>query len=157
MRRIAEFVLRHRKWVVAIWIVIFAVGVASAGATSKRLVIDFSLPGQAGTEASKKIIKDFGNGGLTSPFLVSVTPPAGQQVADHQDEVAKAFVAAGKARPHLRVIDEATSGNKVFRTSDGRTAFALVWYPMPHTGSFTLPTDDLRDATKAAVPAGWTV
>jgi RND superfamily putative drug exporter len=157
MRRIAEFVLRHRKWVVAAWVVVFAIGIATAGATSKRLVVDFSLPGQAGTEASNKIIKDFGNGGSTSPFIVSVTAPPGQQVGDHQAEVAKAFQAAGKARPNLRVIDEATSGDKVFRTSDGRTAFALVWYPMPRSATASLPTNDLRHATTAAVPAGWTV
>jgi RND superfamily putative drug exporter len=157
MRRIAELVLRHRKLVVAAWALIFVVGIVSASATSKRLVIDFSLPGQAGTEASNKIIKDFGNGGSTSPFIVSVTAPPGQKVADHQGEVAQAFAAAGKARPNLRVVDEASSGDKVFRTSDGRTAFALVWYPMPRSASESLPTNDLRHATTAAVPQGWTV
>ena len=157
MRRIAEFVLRHRKLVVLAWAVLFVVGAVSAGATSKRLVIDFSLPGQAGTEASNKIIHDFGNGGSTSPYLVSVTAPAGQTLNGHEAEVARAFQAAQQAKPGLRVIDEATSGNKVFRTKDNRTAFALVFYPPPHNQSFKLPTEPLRHATTAAVPAGWTV
>jgi len=129
----------------------------SAGATSKRLVIDFSLPGQAGTEASNKIIHYFGNGGSTSPYLVSVSAPAGQTLNGHEAEVARAFQVAQKARPGLRVIDESTSGDKVFRTKDNRTAFALVFYPPPHNQSFKMPTEPLRHATSAAVPAGWTV
>jgi putative drug exporter of the RND superfamily len=157
MRRIAEIVLRHRRLVILAWAVLFVVGALSAGATSKRLVIDFSLPGQAGTEASNKIIHDFGNGGSTSPYLISVTAPASQSLNGHEAEVARAFQAAQKAKPGLRVIDEATSGDKVFRTKDNRTAFALVFYPPPHNQSFKMPTEPLRHATTAAVPAGWTV
>ena len=157
MRRIAEFVLRHRKLVVLAWALIFVAGAVSAGATSKRLVVDFSLPGQAGTEASNKIIHDFGNGGSTSPYLISVTGPAGQTLNGQEPEVARAFQAAQRARPGLRVIDEATSGDKVFRAKDDRTAFALVFYPPPHNTSFKLPTEPLRRAITAAAPAGWTV
>src|SRR5450432_2573092 len=111
MRRIAESVLRHRKLVILAWAVLFVVGALSAGATSKRLVVDFSLPGQAGTEAANKIIHDFGNGGSTSPYLLSVTVPAGQTLNGHEAEAARAFRAAQHARPGLRVIDEATSGD----------------------------------------------
>jgi RND superfamily putative drug exporter len=157
MRRIAESVLRHRKLVILAWAVLFVVGALSAGATSKRLVVDFSLPGQAGTEAANKIIHDFGNGGSTSPYLVSVTVPAGQTLNGHEAEVARAFQATQHARPGLRVIDEATSGDKVFRTKDNRTAFAFAFYPPPHNQSFKTPTEPIRHATAAAVPAGWTV
>jgi RND superfamily putative drug exporter len=157
MGRIAEFVLRHRRLVILAWAAIFVVGAISAGATSKRLVIDFSLPGQPGTQASDKIIHDYGNGGSTSPYLVSVTAPAGQTLTGHEAEVSRAFQAAQKATPGLRVIDEATSGYKAFRTKNDRTAFALVFYPPPHNQSFKLPTEPLRHATTAAVPAGWTV
>ena len=157
MRRIAEFVLRHRKLVVLGWAVLFVVGAWSAGATSKRLVIDFSLPGQPGTQAADKIIHDFGNGGSTSPYLISVTVPAGQTLNGHESDAARAFQAAQKSKPGLRVIDEATSGDKVFRTKDNRTAFALVFYPPPHNQSFKLPTEPLRHSLTTAVPAGWTV
>jgi RND superfamily putative drug exporter len=157
MRRIAEFVLRHRKLVVLAWLLILVAGAASAGATSKRLVVDFSLPGQAGTQASNKIIHDFGNGGSTSPYLISVTVPAGQTLNGQEAQVARAFQAAQHARPGLRVIDEATSGNKVFRANANRTAFALVFFPPPHNTSFKLPTEPLRHAITGAVPATWTV
>jgi RND superfamily putative drug exporter len=157
MRRLAEFVLRHRKLVVLAWVVLLVAGVMSAGATSKRLVIDFSLPGQAGTEAANKIVHDFGNGGSTTPYLVSVTVPASQTLDGHEADVTRVFQATQKARPNLRIIDEATSHNKVFRTKDNRTAFALVFYPPPHNSSFKSPTTPLRDATTAAVPSGWKV
>ena len=45
MQRLAEFVLRHRKWVVAFWGVVLVVGIALAGKTTNRLTVDFSLPG----------------------------------------------------------------------------------------------------------------
>ncbi|MGB8650602.1 MAG: MMPL family transporter [Mycobacteriales bacterium] len=157
MRRIAELVLHHRRLVVLVWAVLFVAGVLSAGATSKRLIIDFSLPGQPGTEAAKKIVAEYGNGGFTSPFLVSVTPPAGQEITGHEQEVARAFAATGAARPGLRVLDEAATGDRSFRTHDDRTAYAMVFYPFTHTGSFTLPTEPMRKATEAAVPQGWSV
>jgi RND superfamily putative drug exporter len=57
MRRTAELVLRHRKLVVIGWLVLLIGGGAAAGKASSRLVIDFSLPGQPGTEAAHQIIK----------------------------------------------------------------------------------------------------
>jgi RND superfamily putative drug exporter len=158
VRRIAEFVLRHRLMVFSLWVVLIIAGFVAAGATNKRLVIDFSLPGQPGTEAAHKIIKDFGNGGQTSPYIISVTAPEGQKITGNEAAVGKTFAATGKALPNLRVIDEATSGDNVFRTDNDRTAYAYVFYPPPHSAAdAALPTDDLTAATKAAAPAGWTV
>jgi len=48
--RIAEFVLHHRKLVLALWALTLVAGVVCAGLTSKRLMLDFSLPGQPGTQ-----------------------------------------------------------------------------------------------------------
>ena len=47
MRRWAEFVLRHRKAVVAFWGIVLVAGIALAGKTTNRLTVDFSLPGPA--------------------------------------------------------------------------------------------------------------
>ena len=80
MRRLAEFVLRHRRWVLAFWGLVLVAGIALSGKTTNRLTVDFSLPGQPGTETAHKIKADLGNGGDTSPYLVTVTLPAGQQV-----------------------------------------------------------------------------
>ena len=156
MRRIAELVLRHRLWVVVFWVVLVVAGGAAAGPTTKRLLIDFSLPGQPGTAASTAILKDFGNGGTTSPFLLTLTPPAGQSLAGSEDKVAAAFEAAGKATPGLRLVDEKSTGDSAFRTKDGRTAYAMVFYPMGHSSTDLLKTPEITKALHAAAPTGWT-
>jgi putative drug exporter of the RND superfamily len=154
MRRWAEFVLRHRKAVVAICGVVVVAGIALAGKTTGRLTVDFSLPGQPGSETAKKISQTFGNGGNTSPYLTSVTLPAGQTVTGHEAEVAKAFAAVATSVPDVRVIDEANTGDRAFRTKDDRSAFALVFYRFNPSPSQQLLTTPIRAAVTAAAPAG---
>ena len=60
LRRLAQFVLHHRKWVMVAWLVIFIAGGGAAGSLSKRLSVDFSLPGQPGYETAKKISQIIG-------------------------------------------------------------------------------------------------
>ncbi len=154
MRRLAEFVLGHRRWVLAFWAVIFIAGVGLAGKTTGRLTVDFSLPGQPGTQTADAIKAAVGNGGDTSPYLVSVTLPAGQQVTGNQPAVAKVFRSVEQTVPNVRVLDEANTGDKAFRTSDGRTAYALVFYRFNSSPSAKLPTDQLHNAATSAAPAG---
>ena len=163
MRRLAEFVLSHRKLVIITWVLLIFLGVFSAGQTNKRLKIDFSAPGQPGTDAANKIVATFGNGGFTDPTLLSMTAPPGQKITGHESEVAATFRAAIKARPNLRLIDEANADASltdqgVFRTKDDRTAFGLVIYPFIHSGkdAFIVPSDVFGAAAKKAAPAGWT-
>src|SRR5882672_11840691 len=107
MRRWAELVLRHRKAVVIIWGVILVAGIALASKTTSRLTVDFSLPGQPGTDTAHKIKDTFGSGGDTSPYIATVTLPAGQTITGHEADVAKTFDAVGAGVPNVRVIDEA--------------------------------------------------
>jgi RND superfamily putative drug exporter len=155
MRRFAELVLHHRILIVIAWLVIFVAGIASTGPVNDRLKVDFSLPGQPGTEASNKIIQTFGNGGNSSPYLVTLTAPQGTTLAGHEAEVAAAFQSTAKAAPNLRLIDEATSGNKVFRTKDDRTAYAMLFYSFPSSPTAKPPTDQIKAAAKQAAPASW--
>src|ERR1700712_1018076 len=129
MRRWAMFVINHRRWVIGFWLLVIVVGGALAGKVSDRLTIDFSLPGQPGTEAAHKITNLVGNGGETRPFVVTVTVPAGQTVTGNEAQVAKTFTTVGSALPGLRVVDEDNTGDRnAFRTKDDRTAYALVFY-----------------------------
>jgi RND superfamily putative drug exporter len=155
----AEFVLRHRKWVVGFWGLIIIVGVFASGQVSNRLTVDFSLPGQPGTEAAHKIKTLFGNGGDTNPYLVTVTMPAGQKLTGHESEVATAFAAIEKIPgQQLRVVDEANTGDKAFRTAqDDRTAYALVFYRFNPSPTATLLTEPIRAAAESAKPPGSTV
>ncbi|MCW2601603.1 MAG: MmpL protein [Frankiales bacterium] len=155
MRRIGELVLHHRKLVVLAWVALFIAGAVAAGQATKRLVIDFSLPGQPGTTAAKKIISEFGNGGNTTPYLLTVTAPSGQQVTGNEAKVAAAFTAAAAAVPHSRLVDEATSGDQVFRTKDDRTAFAMVFYLQPRSFTDKLPGVALTEGITKSTPPGW--
>jgi putative drug exporter of the RND superfamily len=157
MRRWAEFVLRHRKWVVGIWLLVIVVGGALAGKTTNRLTVDFSLPGQPGTETALKIKHLLGNGGDTNPYLVAVTMPAGQTVADHRTDVAAAFANIEKAVTNVRVIDQENTGDAAFTTKDGRTSYALVFYRFNPSPTAKLLTDPIRHAAEAAKPAGATI
>ncbi|MDT4996843.1 MAG: putative drug exporter of the superfamily, partial [Pseudonocardiales bacterium] len=157
MRRWAEFVLRHRKAVAAFWGIVFVAGVLLANKTTNRLTVDFSLPGQPGTVTAHKITQAFGNGGDTSPYLVTVTMPASATVTGHEADVARAFGSIATDVPGLRVIDEANTGDKAFRTSDDRTAYALVFYRFNPSPTQQLLTDPIRGAAQRAAPAGATV
>ena len=157
MRRWAEVVLRHRRLIVVAWILVIIGGVAASGAVSNRLTVDFSLPGQPGTEAAHKIKSLLGNGGDTNPYVVTVKLPAGQTITGHESEVAKTFDAVTNARPGLRVVDEANTGDKAFRTKDDRTAYGLVFYRFDPSPTAKLLTDPIRKAAEAAKPAGATV
>ena len=157
MRRWAEFILRHRRAVVAVCGVVLVAGIALAGKTTSRLTVDFSLPGQPGSQTAHKINQAFGNGGNTSPYLVSVSLPAGQTVTGREAQVAKAFATVAESVPSVRVIDEANTGDKAFRTRDDRTAFALVFYRFNPSPSQQLLTTPIRDAAASAAPAGATV
>jgi hypothetical protein len=128
MRRWAAFILRHRRAVVASCGVVLVAGIALAGKTTSRLTVDFSLPGQPGSQTSDKINQAFGNGGkhVISGGGHSVV---GQTITGHEAQVAKAFDAVATSVPGVRVIDEANAGDKPFCTKDARThAFALVFY-----------------------------
>ena len=157
MRRWAEFVLRHRKAVVGFWGIVLVAGIVLAGKTTSRLTIDFSLPGQPGTETAHKIKQAFGNGGDTNPYIVTVTVPSGQTVAGHEAEVERAFTSIADNVPNVRVIDEADTGDKAFRTKDDRTAYALVFYRFNPSPTQTLLTDPIRAAATKAAPPGATI
>src|SRR5437764_6065054 len=144
MRRIAEFVLRHRRLVALGWLVIVIAGVALVQKTNDRLVIDFSLPGQPGTQTANQIDNEFHAGGKTAPYVLTLTLPAGQTITGHEGEVSRAFGSVVSKVADTRLVDEANTGDKVFRTKDDRTAYALLFYRFLHDPSAKLPTDSIR-------------
>src|SRR4051794_18590946 len=132
MERWAEFVLRHRKWVVVFWIAMMVGGGAVVQKVNDRLTIDFNLPGEPGTEAAALIVKNFQAGGTTSPELVTITVKDGR-VDDPSNKAAihAAFTKLasdlkgidGKTLP-VRVVDQVDANDdKAFQTKNGETAF----------------------------------
>jgi putative drug exporter of the RND superfamily len=156
MRQWGELVLRHRRIVMVVWALVAIAGISVTSTVNNRLTVDFSLPGQPGDEAAGKIIRAFHNGGNTSPLVATITLPAGQTITGNEDVVGKAFAAIGSADPGhpLRVVDEANTGDEAFRTSDDRTAYALVFYPFPQSFNEKVPTDPVKHAVSDAGPPG---
>ncbi|MCZ4500405.1 MAG: rane protein [Marmoricola sp.] len=151
MERWAEFVLRHRVWVVVFWVALMVAGGATAGTTTSRLTIDFKLPGEPGTKAADLIVKNFGNGGHTSPALVTITVKDGTTVDENAAAVHAAFDQVVKDVPRTRVVDQVSTadaanpqGDPAFQTADHRTAFAYVFYPFPTSQSELAPTAKLQ-------------
>ena len=58
----------------------FVVGGVAAGQTTKRLTVDFSLPGQPGYETETQLLATFHNGGSNPPTIAVVTVPEGTTV-----------------------------------------------------------------------------
>jgi RND superfamily putative drug exporter len=83
-----------------------------------------------------------------------VTLPEGQTIIGHEAEVAAAFDAVANQVTAVRVLDEANTGDTAFRTKDGRTSYALVFYRFNADGTGQLPTKQIRAALETAKPAG---
>src|SRR5690242_13130609 len=84
LHRFADFVLSHRKRVIAFWVVLFLVSIPFAGQVQDRMSLDFALPGQPGYETTKKIVEKYKNG-ENEPSLLVVNLPAGQTVESNRD------------------------------------------------------------------------
>jgi RND superfamily putative drug exporter len=135
MVRLAGLVLRHRLLVVLFWVAMLGVGVFASGQTGKRLVVDFSLPGQPGYETEKQLLETVHNGGSNPPTIAVVTVPEGTTVEAELDTINPVFDEIKKALPGTRMVDYADTQDPKFLTEDGRTTYALV-YPEPFE-SFT--------------------
>jgi len=151
---LARLVLRHRRLVFALWAGMFVAGMAAAGPVSNRLTIDFSLPGQPGYETAKQITQAFGNGGQDPPSIAVVTLPAGESVSADGAPVSAAFDQVRRSQPELRVVDYATTGDPRFITSDGRTTFALLFAPTPHSFGASELVNTAESTIRHALPNG---
>jgi putative drug exporter of the RND superfamily len=124
---IARFVLAHRRWVFAFWLVIFLIGGATAGQLTNRLSFDFSLPGQPGYETELKLAQSYGVGAYPS-YIPAFTASDGSDISGHATELA-AVSTAIKAIPGLKVVDYAGTKDEGFITDDGKTSFSLIYAP----------------------------
>ncbi len=139
------------------WLLVAVAGMSVTSTVNDRLTVDFSLPGQPGTETADQIVEAYGNGGSTVPLIVTVTMPDGQTVTGNEQGIGEAFAAVGQADVPLRLIDEANTGDDAFRTDDDRTAYAMVFYPFPESFSTVLPVDQVKELVGAQAPESATV
>jgi RND superfamily putative drug exporter len=135
--RLTRFSLRHRKLVVVFWLLLTAVGVASAGKAFNAFSQEYSVPGREGYETNAAITRQFGNGGDSAPIVAVVDLPARDTLSSPSVRAVLRTVDARieRAVPRARLASYASTGSRTFVSANGRTTFVLA-YPPPKLGSF---------------------
>jgi putative drug exporter of the RND superfamily len=146
VERFARFIVRHRWWVIAFWLVALVAGGSGAGHVSGRLSYNFSLPGQEGSQTAAKLADSYGVAAQVAAIPV-LTTPAGQKIADHRAGVT-AVADAIRALPGVQVLDYGSTGDPKFVTDDQRSTFILVYEPQPR--GFTDPLSASVNSTAQA-------
>jgi RND superfamily putative drug exporter len=132
---ITRWSLAHKRLVVLTWLIVTAIGIASAGAATKALSDQYSVPGRQGYETNRAIAQTFGTGGDRAPLVPVVTLPtaaAGSPTA--LAGIRDATAALQRALPGARVASYASTHDRAFVSRDRRTTFALVY---PAAGEYT--------------------
>ncbi len=146
MAQLTRWVLAHKRIVAAFWVVLTLIGMASASSASKALKQKFSVPGKEGWVANQQIARDFhGTGGNGAPLLAVVTLPGGSAIGSPAVESGLRALEA-RLRTVLRgarIASYASTSNRAFVSSDGRTTFVIA-YPRPD------PSQPFGDNPKAA-------
>jgi putative drug exporter of the RND superfamily len=150
---LTDWVLTHRRLVVAFWLAAAVAGAASASSATHALSQRSPLPGKSGYQANRLIQRLYGNGGATAPFVAVLSLPAGQRVASSSARaaVAKAMRAVQTRVPGSRVVSYASTANPRFVSRDRRTSFALIYPPSQPDGQN--PVAGALARTKAALAA----
>ncbi|HEY1834784.1 MAG TPA: MMPL family transporter [Solirubrobacteraceae bacterium] len=152
MSTITRWALAHKRLVVVFWLVLTIVGMASAGSATKALKQKFSVPGKEGWITNQLINRDFhGTGGNTAPLLPVVTLPAGKTFSSPGAvaELRKVEQQTEKVIPDARVAGYASTNNRAFLSSDGRTSFIVAYPPPQANESFGNNPEAAKHLTKA--------
>ncbi|SIR75892.1 MMPL family transporter [Williamsia sterculiae] len=148
MHTLADIVIRHRRWVIAAWLLIAVVGGFGASQATSALSYDFSLPGQPGYETNKRITEQFGSGGNSPPILLVVGDRSTPAPTSVGSAIAKAVTAEV---PGARV---ASFADDPALLSADRTTGVVMVYPQPAPGPSpyvrTLPALQKLAATTAS-------
>jgi RND superfamily putative drug exporter len=174
MERLTVFCLRHKRWVLAFWLLMTIAGAAAAGGLQSRLDQTFSLPGQQGYQVNQKILRAYGGGGSSFPNVVAIRVPAGQR-ADSPAVQATLTTAFGeisqlgakatrlaKAPPPaaFHVAYPGTPGapgsvtDPKLLSADGRTAFGVVYLPTQGFSNVDTAPATRAILAKAGFPVG---
>jgi len=151
--RFTRWILRHRLVVALAWVVIALAAFASTQPASDALSQEFSLPGRESTTANEAVEAALGTGGPRAfgPLVPVVQLPEGTTVDSPgvRAELGRAFGRIAAAVPGGRAADFATTGDRVFVSEDGRTAYGVIWY-RPSPVAFDSAGPSLEAAQKAA-------
>src|SRR6476660_4261183 len=132
LESLAHTILRHRKLVVAVWVVLTAIGGIAAPEPANRLLPTFSIPRSQSYQHNQRIVQTLGNGDQ-NPMVLVFHDPAGDVTA--APGIRGALDAALKQNPGARISSYFTTGadSHVYVSKDGHTMFAAI-YPVGANG-----------------------
>jgi RND superfamily putative drug exporter len=156
MTSVTRWVLAHKRLVAIGWLVVTIAGVATVGSATSAFSKKFSVPGREGFTTNDKIAHIYHQGGRNAPLVPVLTLPAGTSVSSPQVRGGLERIESKlhAAIPGVRTASYASTGNRAFVSSDGRTTFVLA-YPPPDNESFGNNTKAAKTASRAL--AGLTV
>src|SRR3954452_1156869 len=157
MEQLTRFVLRHRRLVVAFWLVVTIVGIATVSKAVNAMDQKFSVPGREGWVTNSQIAAIYDRTGSdTSPLLQVVALPSGQSATNFRSQLRSLEDKAEKVIPKARVAGYGSTGSKAFLSSDGRTAFTIIYPPEDPKAPFGgNPDAEKHLRTAMAVVPGW--
>ena len=149
MERLADFVLAHKRLLVAAWLLPALLGFATLSHSTGALTQRYDLPGYAGYEASQAIARTYGTGGGSAQPLVAVVQVPGG-VAAHRGELGTALARVGRALPGARIASYASTGDRAF-VSAGRADDVRARLPAARAAAPGRPTAGPLEAVRAAL------
>src|SRR3954453_6462947 len=153
---ITQWVVKHRRLVIAFWAVLIFIGGAAAGPASKAMDQKLSVPVKEGWEENKEIEQRFhGTGGNSSPLVPVVALK--RSAAASRSQLAALERKVKQALPGARVTGYGATGDQAFVSKDGKTAFVIA-YPTPDPdqpfGDHPKAEKKLRAALRGQTVAG---
>ncbi len=153
LERLAHFVIRRRRWVVAAWVVVTLFGLFTTTRLADRWFESFSIPGYSAYEANQRTLKTFGSG-EQSP-LVAVFHSDGD--VTRQQGIGAAVAKGAAVNPGSRASSYFSTHSTAYVSKDRHTTFAEIYPPGNPGFSSTVHVKRVRAALKEATPAGVTV
>jgi len=162
MRAFSRFVLRHKRLVVAVWLLVLLAGLPNLQRITNALSQEFSVPGNEGFETNAALLKQFDVDPNTSSIVPVFTLPKGTTVDSPgvRQEIGQALVKASAPIRGAHVASFASTGSRAFVSPDGRTTFAVVYVPFKPNRGFVGANNEiklLRAALQKKRPTGSTV
>lgn len=136
----------------AFWVLLLIGGLIASGPLSKRWSLDWSLPGQPGYETTQEIVKKYGNTSDAGTSLLVVNMPEGQTVNAAQQQISAAFDATRSQFKDIRVVDYASTQDPLLITDDAKTAYAMMFAPMPTDFSTKPISEQVEASLQTALP-----
>jgi RND superfamily putative drug exporter len=156
MTSLTRWILAHKRIVAGFWLVVTLVGFATVSRSVNSFSKTFSVPGREGFVTNAGIQHLYGNGGQYPPLLAVVTlrPGTSVQSAQVRADLEQVQGRLATALPGGRLASYASTADRAFVSSNGRTTFVLA-YPRPGNESFGNNTAAAKRA--AAALSGATV